>query len=86
MRWGSWVNTAAATPGVHERSATWLRVPATVTQADIQSHRGSKGGTSYTVTCRYTYTRPMSQTFGLSAGAETWLGEAKSDIVTVFIP
>jgi hypothetical protein len=36
-------------------SAAWARVPAMVSQAELQTHHSSKGGVSYSVNCRYTY-------------------------------
>ncbi len=46
-------------------SATWVRVPAIVSQAELQTHHSSKGGVSYSVNCRYSY----------SVGARSYTGD-----------
>lgn len=45
-------------PAVHDwvRMQTWQAVPAVVESATLESHRGSKGGTAYSVSVRYRYT------------------------------
>jgi hypothetical protein len=57
---GGWIFSMGANMwALRQKSATWLRVPATVLQADFHvSHGRSRKGhrsTSYSVTCRYSF-------------------------------
>ncbi|MEI7437142.1 MAG: DUF3592 domain-containing protein [bacterium] len=47
MSWNMW--------SLWHKSATWSRVPAIVSQVELQTHHGDNGGVSYSVNCRYSY-------------------------------
>ena len=63
LSWGMW--------SLYLHSATWARVPAMVTEATFSSHRGSKGGMSYSVACRYTYEFEGHAYTGTRVGVES---------------
>jgi hypothetical protein len=63
---------------LYHQSRNWIRVPAIVTSANLQSHRGSKGGYSYSVECQYTYTVNDRAYTGTRVGVETHGGSSDS--------
>lgn len=52
-------------------SASWDRVDAAIESVSLESHRGSKGGTTYSVQCAYSYTYQGKTYTGHRVGAES---------------
>ncbi|HOX05557.1 MAG TPA: DUF3592 domain-containing protein [Planctomycetota bacterium] len=59
------------------RAASWERVPVRIESAELESHRGSKGGMSYLVKANYSFERDGGRCTGTRVAADTG---ASSDV------
>lgn len=62
---------------LHVRSGSWQRVDARIEHAVLKSHRGSKGGVTYSVEARYTYALDGGSFAGTRVGTD--VGSSSGD-------
>jgi hypothetical protein len=56
---------------LYKDSEAWIKIPANIDSVSFESHRGSKGGSTYSVTCAYSFKHEGKTYYGSKVGMES---------------